>query len=147
MRIRNAIGAPCHLLYCLCLAMGCLSLISPWHSSSTQACPRLCNNFSPCTHPSQRLPQEVWGRRMYSGQGAWVPLVMTCLAVAHSTVCSLEPSPLKGWTFCDCPVLPGFNFVRYRQLRTQQLLSCDDGRDCKTNWSNCFKTSWGFRLT
>lgn len=126
------------------------SLTSPWPSSSTQARSRLSNYFSPSTYPSQRMPQEVWDQSSCSAPGTWAP---PCHNVPRSgPQHSLQPGhSLKWWMFCDCLVLPRFNFVRHGQLRAQQPLSCDAGRDCKTNWSNCFKIavikSWGFKLT
>lgn len=66
------------------------SLTSPWPSSSSHACSRLYNYFSPCTYPSQRLPGEVWDQSSYSASGTRAPLLTTCLAVAPSTVCSLD---------------------------------------------------------
>lgn len=106
----------------------------------TQTCSRLWGYF-PCTFLSQGPPQEAEDPNLCS-----VPhtraLPRLSVAQASFGVWILSERMKVLWM----PGLSKFSFVMHGRV---QPLSCDDGRDCKANWSSCFKTtvikSWGFR--
>lgn len=137
--MRNVFGAPCHLLDCLYLALGTVtsppfphvSLTSFLHPNLLQAVKLLPLHLPfPKATPRSVRPKFVFSPT-YSG------LFMPCSGPRHR----LESGDsLRWWRFCGCLVLSRLGFVRLRQWWVQ-LLSCADGRGCKTNWPNCFKTT------